>query len=290
MTKLKKFLRLLQLINQLYKAPPKNVEQIGNILDVSSRSVYRYLDLLELSGFHIKKNVKNQYYIDNTRDVPQMAFSEEESELINKALSLYGKNNKLLGSIKTKLSTLSTNTIIASHINSAKNGMIVELLNEAIIAKKQIILKKYQSINSQTISDRTVEPICLDGNYRTLTAYEVASKTNKTFVIERIENVEITSVSLKHEKKHLETEKDVFGFSMRSDARVFPVHLELTLKAKLLLTEEYPETTKFIKKIRNKDNYVFKCQINDPRPLERFMFGLPNEFKKLKEQETNGIV
>ena len=70
MTKLKKLLRLLQLINQLYKSPPKNVDQIGDILDVSSRSVYRYLDLLDLAGFHIKKNEKNQYFIDNMRDIP----------------------------------------------------------------------------------------------------------------------------------------------------------------------------------------------------------------------------
>lgn len=107
MTKLKKLMRLLQLINQLYKSPPKNVDQIGNLLEVSTRSVYRYLDLLELSGFHVKKNDRNQYYIDNARDIPQMAFSEEESEQINKAISLYCKDNKLLGSIKKPNSAFS---------------------------------------------------------------------------------------------------------------------------------------------------------------------------------------
>lgn len=107
MTKLKKFMRLLQLINQLYKSPPKNIEQIGNLLEVSSRSVYRYLELLEISGFHVKKNDKNQYYIDNARDIPQMVFSEEESEQINNAISLYCRDNKLLGSIRTKLGIVS---------------------------------------------------------------------------------------------------------------------------------------------------------------------------------------
>ena len=289
MTKLKKLLRLLQLINQLYKAPPKNVDQIGDILDVSSRSVYRYLDLLDLAGFHIKKNEKNQYFIDNMRDIPQMAFSEEETNLINQALSLLSKDNKLIGSIKTKLNVLSPNTISAAHINSAKNGLIVELLNEAITAQKQIILKKYQSINSQSISDRTVEPICIDGNYRTLTAYEITSKTNKTFVIERIENIEITRTSFKHLEDHIEIEKDAFGFGTRSDLRTFTAHLELTLKAKILLTEEYPETAQFIKKKRNTDDYIFKCIVNDMRPVQRFINGLPDEIKELKDHDVIGV-
>src|SRR5690554_4764835 len=289
MTKLKKLLRLLQLINQLYKSPPKNVDQIGEILEVSSRSVYRFLDLLDLAGFHVKKNEKNQYFIDNMRDIPQMAFSEEETDLINQALSLLSKDNKLIGSIKTKLNVLSPNTITAAHINSAKNGLIVELLNEAIIAEKQIILKKYQSINSQSISDRTVEPICIDGNYRTLTAYEINSKTNKTFVIERIDNVEITCTSFKQQEQHIQIEKDAFGFGTRSELRTFTAHLELTLKAKILLTEEYPETAQFVKKKRNTDNYIFKCIVNDMRPVHRFINGLPDEIKELKDHDVIGV-
>lgn len=288
MTKLKKFMRLLQLINQLYKSPPKNIEQIGNLLEVSSRSVYRYLELLEISGFHVKKNDKNKYYIDNARDIPQMVFSEEESEQINNAISLYCRDNKLLGSIRTKLGIVSSAILSAEHINSAKLGLIVATINEGINAKKQIILKKYQSINSQTISDRKVEPISLDGNYRTLTAYELSSKTNKTFVIERVEAVEITPVSFKHEKEHLQLEKDVFGFGTRTDLKSFPVHLELSLKAKVLLTEEYPASTPYIKKRSNSETYIFKCTINDPRPLMRFINGMPEAIKELKGHDMIG--
>lgn len=288
MTKLKKFMRLLQLINQLYKSPPKNIEQIGNLLEVSSRSVYRYLELLEISGFHVKKNDKNQYYIDNARDIPQMVFSEEESEQINNAISLYCRDNKLLGSIRTKLGIVSSAILSAEHINSAKLGLIVATINEGINAKKQIILKKYQSINSQTISDRKVEPISLDGNYRTLTAYELSFKTNKTFVIERVEAVEITPVSFKHEKEHLQLEKDVFGFGTRTDLKSFPVHLELSLKAKVLLTEEYPASTPYIKKRSNSETYIFKCTINDPRPLMRFINGMPEAIKELKGHDMIG--
>jgi proteasome accessory factor C len=277
MTKLKKLLRLLQLINQLHKPPHKSVEQIGAILEVSGRSVYRYFELLELAGFSIKKTERNQYYIDNMRDVFVGDLTLEETEFIQKTLSVHGGNNKLVGSIKNKLSLVSPNVITSSYITCARNGMIVENLSEAIQHKRQVVLKKYQSLSTQTIADRIVEPIALDGDYRTLTAYEVASKTNKTFVIERIENVEILPIKFKHEKKHEAIARDVFGFGSREDKQTFPVNLELSLKAKVLLTEEYPNTAPFIKKIRNQERYTFISTVNDMRPVERFMRGLPEE-------------
>lgn len=289
MTKLKKFLRLLQLINQLYKGPAKTVEQIGEILDVTPRSVYRYFELLELSGFHVKKTSKNQYYIDNMRDSITTELTSEESEFLNKLLSIHGGENKLVGSIKNKLAIVSPEIITSSYITSAKNGMIVEALNEAILTKNQVVLKKYQSVSSQTIADRIVEPIALDGDYRRLTAYEVASKSNKTFVTERIDNVEILPIKFKHEKQHQKIVKDVFGFGFRSDMRTFTVHLELSLKAKILLTEEYPETAQFIKKQRNQETYIFKCEVNDMRPVVRFMNGLPEEIKTLEEHNPIGV-
>lgn len=289
MTKLKKFLRLLQLINQLYKGPAKTVDQIGEILDVTPRSVYRYFELLELSGFHVKKTSKNQYYIDNMRDSITTELTSEESEFLNKLLSIHGGENKLVGSIKNKLAILSPEIITSSYITSAKNGMIVEALNEAILTKNQVILKKYQSISSQTITDRIVEPIALDGDYRRLTAYEVASKSNKTFVIERIDNVEILPIKFKHEKQHQKIEKDVFGFGYRGNMRTYTVHLELSLKAKILLTEEYPQTAQYIKKQRNKETYVFKCEVNDMRPVDRFMNGLEGEIKTLEEHNPLGV-
>jgi predicted DNA-binding transcriptional regulator YafY len=279
MTKLKKLLRLLQLINQLHKPPHKSVEQIGELLEVSPRSVYRYLELLELAGFQINKSEKNHYYIDNMRNPMVGDLTEEEAEFINKTLSIHGGDNKLLGSIKHKLSLVNSHVITSSYITSARTGTIVENLIEAIQSKKQVVLKKYQSLSSQTIIDRLVEPIALDSDYRTLTAFEVATKTNKTFVIERIDNVERTPVKFKNEKLHQAIDSDVFGFGTREDQQTFPVHLELSLKAKVLITEEYPKTALHIKKMRNKENYTFTCEVNDLRPIERFMRGLPGEVK-----------
>lgn len=287
MTKLKKFLRLLQLINQLYKGPAKTVEQIGEILDVTPRSVYRYFELLELSGFHVKKTSKNQYYIDNMRDSITTELTSEETEFLNKLLSIHGGENKLVGSIKNKLAIVSPEIITSSYITSAKNGMIVEALNEAILTKNQVVLKKYQSVSSQTIADRIVEPIAIDGDYRRVSCFEVASKSNKTFVIERVDNVEILPIKFKHEKHHQKIEKDVFGFGLREDLQKFPVHLELSLKAKILLTEEYPQTAQYIKKQRNQEKYIFKCEVNDMRPVVRFMNGLSKEIIEISNEHSN---
>jgi proteasome accessory factor C len=166
---------------------------------------------------------------------------------------------------------------------------IIEDINEAIGAKKQVILKKYQSINSQTIADRLVEPISIDANYRTITAFEVATMTNKTFVVERIKEVAQTNNKFKYEENHVVVEKDAFGFSERTDYKVFPIHLELSLKAKILLTEEYPETAQYIKKKGIKEIYIFQYEANDPRPIQRFINGLPKEIKALENHNTMGV-
>ena len=284
-----KILRVLQLINCLQSNPPKTKQQLSTIIDAGTRTVYRYFELLEEIGFKIEKDSYKRYYIDNSKIIEPAAFTEQEINYLSSLLHTNSKNNPLSKSLLQKIAVRSDVHVASDLMNKAHISKIIEDIQYAITLKKQIILKKYQSINSQTISDRKVEPISIDNNYRTITAYEVASKKNKTFVVERIKRVEHTPIKFKHEKKHLETEKDAFGFSMRSDARTFPVHLELTLKAKILLTEEYPVTAKFINKRKNQEKYIFKCHINDPRPLERFIFGLPNDIKKLKGHEQTEI-
>jgi len=56
--------------------------------------------------------------------------------------------------------------------------------------KEQVLLKKYQSINSESITDRIVEPFGFTENYQTVMAYEPATQKNKTYNIDRIGSVE----------------------------------------------------------------------------------------------------
>jgi proteasome accessory factor C len=242
-----KILRVLQLIVALQANPPKTKDHLCVIIDSGVRTLYRYFELLQEIGFKIEKDENKQYFIDTNNLLEVTTFNQEEVNYLTTALMTNGSNPSVSKAILKKIAVRSDVLLAAELMGNAHITKIIEDINEAIATKSQVILRKYQSINSQTISDRLVEPISIDANYRTITAFEVASLKNKTFVVERIKEVAKTNSNFKHEDDHLVVEKDVFGFSIRPDLKVFPIHLELSLKAKILLTEEYPETAHFIK-------------------------------------------
>jgi hypothetical protein len=71
---------------------------------------------------------------------------------------------------------------------------------------------------------------------------------------------------------------DVFGFSKLNGKR-FRVELTLTLKAYILLKEGYPKIGKYIKKDKSSDVYNLKIEVNNPKPITRFIFGLKDDIE-----------
>jgi hypothetical protein len=69
---------------------------------------------------------------------------------------------------------------------------------------------------------------------------------------------------------------DAFGFS-KLNGEVFQVELILSLKAYILLKEEYPKTEKYIKKDKGLDTYILKIEVNNPKPITRFILGLKED-------------
>jgi hypothetical protein len=45
----------------------------------------------------------------------------------------------------------------------------------------------------------------------------------------------------------------------------------------------------FITKKRNHETYILKCEVNDLRPINRFMNGMPDEIKELEEHKPFGV-
>ena len=274
MSNQKKILRVLQFISYLEQKPSKSIQSIASILETTERTAYRYLDLIRDCGFNVHKDNYNRYFIES--GAPSgLLFTSEEAAFLKQLVLTVGSENKLKDSILSKIYIGSDLKIVASHLLNAKNGRIVERLAEAIALKEQVYLKKYQSINSETISDRLVEPFGFTENYRSLMAFEIASQKNKTYHIDRIASIEFVNKPFQHVDLHIIQKLDAFGFS-ESDEK-FLIEKELTLKEYLLLKNEYPLTTPFIKYIPKNDNYLLKIEVNNLEPFERFLRGLKVE-------------
>ncbi len=266
-----KILRVLQFISFLEQEPSKTVAQLASILDTTERTVYRYLDLVKECGFDVQRDKINRFFIVNDRS-NGIRFTTEEADYLKQLVLTNGRKSKLKDAVLSKIYLSSDATIVAGHLINAKNGKIVERLSNAIASKEQVILKKYQSINSETISDRVVEPFGFTDNYSTVMAFEPASFKNKLFNIERIASVEFNNQKCHFASEYEQQILDVFGFAFSGEK--YPVHLELPLKQYLLLKNDFPMTTPHFKFNAKKDVYELTIEVNNLAPVERFLSGL----------------
>jgi proteasome accessory factor C len=266
-----KILRVLKLISYLEQSPSKTIGHLAEILESTERTVYRYFDLIRECGFDLQRDEHNRFYIVDDRS-NGVRFTNEEAKFLNELILTYGNKNKLKDSILTKIYLGSEIPMVASHLANAKNSKVIERLALAMGNKEQVILRKYQSINTGTISDRLVEPFGFTDNYTSVMAYEISSKKNKTFHIDRIAYVDFAGKPFKNSKRFEKQIPDVFGFS--HSGNTYTIQLELDLKQVLLLKEQYPLTAPFIHYNQRKNTYELKVQVNDLKPIERFMRGV----------------
>jgi proteasome accessory factor C len=278
-----KILRVFQLINLLKTEPAKSMRHISEVIDSTERTLYRYFNLLEELGFQIHRDELNRVYIPSDQLSNEVAFSRDEIVFLKKLLQSAGKNVKLKDSILGKLLIHSDVQIGTRLALNAHLGKIVDTISQGMDTKRQVILRKYHSFHTNSISDRAVEPIAFTENYAGLIAFEIASKQNKIYNIDRITAAEITKHPFRNGKLHKVEELDPFGFSRKDDE--YTVELQLSMRAALLLKEEYPMTLEHIRLMETQGYYSFKAKIFDLRPLARFILGLSQEINIINGKE-----
>jgi predicted DNA-binding transcriptional regulator YafY len=275
-----KILRVFKLISLLKKAPAKSTRTIAIMLDITERSVYRYLDLMSEIGFDIQKDKNNKYFISIDDDGADEYFTLEEATLIKELLLSTAKNSALKDGILKKIFVKSEIDLEANHIINANNSRLVAQLNKAIEQKKQVELQRYFSANSNNISNRIIEPIKFTNNYQMLCAYEIASNKNKFFSIERIGSVMVTDKNFEHVEAHRFEEPDAFGF-VNIDDQKLKVDLLLNLRAYVILKQEYPMVVPYIKIDNKNKTYRLTIEVNNLKPITRFVLGFLDEITVL---------
>jgi proteasome accessory factor C len=275
--------RLFQLINYLKSRPAKSVRSIESFLDTSERTVYRYLDLLNDLGFNIEKDSNNKFFIASTADIDLIPFTPQEAEYLKMLILSAGKENQLAQSVLQKVQQSSEIQLGADSLFKAHLSKIVEQISVAIIEGKQLLIKGYNSANSQSVTDRLVEPTCFTDNYDSVSAFEIKTRLNKYFNIERMTGVEVLDAPMKHEAQHEFYKPDIFGFQGKSMNK--EIELEMSMRAYLLLKEEFPMSTAFIKPIPDTGKYYFKANVQSYQAPGRFVMGFLEEVQVLGSKE-----
>jgi proteasome accessory factor C len=280
-----KLLRLFQIIAVL-KSGHWTIKQLAERFDTSERTIYRYIKLLEEVDFLIEKDFDNRYFIITSEDEPgQSQFSVEETKWIKKLIQSGTSGNPLKNILLKKLSLNSEIDTMPRLFVRARNAKFVDDLADAIKNKKQVVLKNYHSANSNEIRDRLVEPIHFGDNYQSIISLDINDQVCKQFKLDRIGEIAVTTKPFQFESKHEKNQTDIFGFT--GDANTW-VTLSLSLRANLLLKEEFPLSVPYIKK--EEKNYLFNGPVGNFEGVGRFVLGLMDEIKILSPENFKKFI
>ena len=140
-----------------------------------------------------------------------------------------------------------------------------------------MVLKSYESANSDETKDRLVEPFSFTPNMIDIWAYDVEKGDNRLFKVMRIHSVESTDMPWAFEDEHEVKKPDVFRMV---GAPIETISLQLNTRSKNLLLEEYPLAEKDLR--RDGGKWLLRTTINSVEGAGRFVLGLAADIKVLK--------
>ena len=268
--------RMLRMIQLLASNTNYTLDEIADKLELSRRSMFRYIDTFKSAGFVVQRISEGVYkitsYDKEYKDLSQLVyFSEEEAIILSHLIENLDSTNSLKAGLKHKLAAVYDSTSIADYIDNKAKFDIVEVLADAVKNKRQVRLKSYSSAHAGKDKDYIVEPYKFTKEFVDIIAYDTVAGISKVFKISRIGGVEMLG-GWENESQHVEKPIDFFRMS---GSPIDHVKLRLSLRAKNLLTEEFPVT--FTEVSQAKRTWFWEGDVNSFEGIGRFVLGLAHE-------------
>lgn len=271
--------RLLRLMKLLTANITYNVDQLAERLQMSRRTVYRYIDTFREAGFVIKKTgdcIRLDKESPHFRDISQLVhFTEEEAVILKSAIENIDDTNLLKQNLKRKLYSVYDNKTLADTVVRGKNAPNIRTLIEAIEQQRQVVLHNYQSAHGGEVRNRRVEPFAFTTNYVQVWCFDPEDTRCKLFKTSRIGSVELTEDEWKYAADHREGFID--AFRMHGEVR-HRVQLELGLLAFNLLREEYPLAERDVKPLGS-GRWLLDTEVANFAGIGRFVVGLLDDIQ-----------
>ena len=252
------------------------LDELSDTLDLSRRSLFRYFDTFKNAGFVVQCIGDGRYRMTTLNkeytDISQLVyFSEEEAIVVSHLIENLDATNALKAGLKQKLAAVYDSTSISDYIENKGKSEVVETLANAIKTKHQALLKSYSSAHSGKSKDYVLEPYKFTKGFVDIIAYDPVTGINKTFKISRIDSAKMLE-PWQFEDCHEEQPIDSFRMS---GSPIEHVKLKLTLRAKNLLTEEFPITSIEVRPVKR--SWYWEGNVNALEGIGRFVLGLPHE-------------
>ncbi len=269
--------RILRLILMLSNSYPKTREECCSFLGIRESTFFNYRNMLIDLGFDFHQK-EGKYRIEFPVHDHQILrnilhFSEEESYLLARCLDKLEELPGISKQLKIKLSAfLNQDKVIEEYLHKEKSEL-EDALWKAKKEKKQILLVNYASGNSQTVRDRLVEPFEFKDDFNLMWAFDTELKQNRQFKICRIEDIVESPISWEYEAQHHSSPVDIFRNTGNLDKEVV---CRLNLKAKNLLTEEYPLAERYLTQEEGQQ-FILRAPVAKYEGPCRFVLGLAED-------------
>ncbi len=280
MTEMKKLYRVFSLIRLLNTPPARTAKRLQNMIGIRKSQFYRYKNLLEQLGYKILTDDRHRMSFE--RSVSKYGddiLSPEElghlEEMLRQTQPNHPLTTTLLNKFNANLSLIPLADALP-HLHASRN---IQLIRSAISRGKQLLLRRYQSFTSETVLDRTVEPLELTEDYKYLIAWEPSKNRQGQFKISRMNDVEILDIPVTPGREASPT--DIFGLT--GDAWL-DVKMKLSPLAYSLLAEEFPLGVAFVKRRKASGEFVFEGRVRNWKGIGRFVLGLPGEIEVVEPQ------
>lgn len=283
--------RFIRLMRMMSGNAYLTVDELAEKLEIHPRSVYRYIDTFKDLGFVVEKIHGNVYRLvkmpSPVKDIQKLVyFSDEEAKILCNLIENLDSTNALKSALYKKLSAVYD----ISHINEFQgvksNAACIQALGNAMADRKQVLLKNYSSSHSGDVRDRLVEPFGFTNNHLDVWAYDVEKRDNRIFKIPRIDWVDVLPSVWEHEEEH--HRKQIDDFRMAYDGDGVKVCLELTLRAKNLLVEEFPLAEGGVRE--DDGRWYYEGIAGHMEGVGRFCIGLAADVKVIDSPELEAYI
>lgn len=277
--------RMLRLMALLSSNVEYTVDELAERLEMSRRTIYRYIDTFREAGFSVEKVRDYVYHLTTLKagvaDLSSIVyFSPEEAYIVNRLIDGLAADNSLRDGLRQKLAAIYDRTSIADVTDRPSNARKVQILTDAIREQRVVELQRYSSSRSGQTKNYRVEPFALSSNYASVWAFDLNDQTNKRFMILRIGEVAKTDEFWTMAYAHHETPID--AFRIHGD-RTYHVRVRMNNIAKNLLIEEYPLTEKDI--TPDGQLWIYEGTVRGMEGIGRFVLGLEANIEILEGEE-----
>lgn len=259
-------IRLLKVMLAILEQPGRYTkkelaEKMGN---TSINNIRNDLETLQNAGLSLEYDEKYRYSFKLEKPFTKLNnllyFSQEDQELLKNAIDdLYNGDNRAF-KLKRKLESLYDYHQLGLAALRKPYLKKIDLLKEAKESKKRVIIEDYHSSNSNTISNRNVEPFHISPDVDLLHAFDLDRMDLRHFRISRMGRIVIQEQGWQHSKDHHVKLTD--PFRILDDDQVM-VHLRLKVGAYNELIERFPMARNYVMSSTDEpDVFDLQCKVN----------------------------